>query len=299
MGKCIVSTRSAGGEIVIFTHNEGVLDYLQRYTLLAITKSPGTQGARAGSGFRPVGEGLLSGRPLALGQHGAGLLTGDGVHQVVAEEDLRRSGTGRTVLSDIVGTDVDGGGGRRGDHLDGHSLAVGTGHTVGLTLGGFDDELQVGHVCRDTGQREGEGLTLAGNGCCTGILDTDECRRILNGSSAAGNDPVVQTGEQVGAGNLGLGAKHRTSLLREGQLVPGEDLGTRQALPLGGELLEDALDLGLVSSTDRAAVTPVTDVLAALHLSGRNALGAAAHLLEGDGRNVLHKRLSFRRLSKK
>ena len=100
---------------------------------------------------------LFTGSPLALGQHGTGLLAGCTVDQVVAEEDLRRCSAGSTVLGGIVGRDVHGRGGRGGDHLDGHSLAVGAGHTVGLAFGGLDDELQVGHVRRDTGQREGEG----------------------------------------------------------------------------------------------------------------------------------------------
>ena len=239
---------------------------------------------------------LLTGSPLALGQHGAGLLAGGTVDQVVAEEDLRCCSAGGAMLGDIVGADVHCRGGRGGDHLDGHSLAVSTGHTVGLAFGGFDDELQVGHVRRDTGQREGEGLTLAGDGRSAKILDTHKCGRISEGGTAAGDDPVVQPGVQVGTGDLGFGAEDGTSLLREGQFVPGEDLVIAQALPLGSELLENALDLSLVSGADRATITAVADVLAALHLSGRNALGAAAHLLEGDGRNVLHNSLSFRKL---
>ena len=49
----------------------------------------------------------------------------------------------------VVGTYVHLGGGRVGDGLDGHSLAVRAGYTVGLTLGGLDDlddEHKVGHV---------------------------------------------------------------------------------------------------------------------------------------------------------
>ena len=188
--------------------------------------------------------GLLTGSPLALGQHGSGLLAGGTVDQVVAEEDLRGCCAGGAVLGDIVGADVHSRGGRGGDHLDGHGLSVSTGHTVGLAFRDLDDELQVGHVRRDTGQREGEGLTLAGDGRCTRVLDTHECWRILQRSTAASDDPVVQAGEQVGAGDLGLGAEDTAAFLRKGQLVPGENLGARQALPLGGELFENALDLG-------------------------------------------------------
>ena len=107
------------------------------------------------------------------------------------------------MLGDIVGADVHSRGGRGGDHLDGHGLAVSTGHTVGLAFRGLDDELQVGHVRRDTGQREGEGLTLAGDGGGAGVLDTDECRGIADGGAAAGDDPVVEPGVQVAAEDLG------------------------------------------------------------------------------------------------
>ena len=107
------------------------------------------------------------------------------------------------MLGDVVGADVDCGGGRGGDHLDGHGLAVGAGDAVGLAFGGLDDELQVGHVRRDTGHGEGEGLTLAGDGGGAGVLDTDECRRIADGGAAAGDDPVVEPGVQVAAGDLG------------------------------------------------------------------------------------------------
>ena len=44
-----------------------------------------------GSGIRPGAQRLCAGGPLDFGQHGAGFLTGAGVHEVVAEEDLRRS----------------------------------------------------------------------------------------------------------------------------------------------------------------------------------------------------------------
>ena len=73
---------------------------------------------------------LFAGSPLALGQHDTGLLAGCTVDQVVAEEDLRRCSAGSTVLGGIVGRDVHGRGGRGGDHLDGHSLAVSAGHTI-------------------------------------------------------------------------------------------------------------------------------------------------------------------------
>ena len=116
-----------------------------------------------GLGLRP-GEGrLLAGGPLAFGEHGAGLFAGGGIDQVVAEEDLRGCCAGGAMLGDVVGADVDCGGGRGGDHLDGHGLAVGAGDTVGLAFGGLNDKLEVGHVGRDAGHGEGEGFTLAGD----------------------------------------------------------------------------------------------------------------------------------------
>ena len=77
------------------------------------------------------------------------------------------------MLCDVVGADVDGRGGRGGDHFDGHGLAVGAGDAVGQAFGGLNDELEVGHVGRDAGHGEGEGLALAGDGGGAGVLDTD------------------------------------------------------------------------------------------------------------------------------
>ena len=45
------------------------------------------------------------------------------------------------------------------------------------------------------------------NGGAGRVLDAHECGRVLHGSAAAGDDPVVEPSEQVGAGDLGLGAK--------------------------------------------------------------------------------------------
>lgn len=45
-----------------------------------------------------------------------------------------------TVLGHVVGTDVDGGCGGFLNELDAGGLAVGTGDTVGLAFGGFDDQ---------------------------------------------------------------------------------------------------------------------------------------------------------------
>ena len=236
---------------------------------------------------------LGSSGPGGLRQHHARLLTGGGVDVVVAEENLRSRSAGSAILGHVIGTDVDCGGGRLFDHLDLCGLAVGTAHAVGLTFGGLDDQENAAVVGQGLVQLKGEGFTLAHDSGRGRVLYTHERGRGGLRRAAAGDNPVVQTGEEVRTGNLTLGAEDAAGLLAQGEFVPGEDLVVRQAPPHGGETLENALNLGLVRSTDAAAVTAVADVLAALHFSGRNALGAAAHLLEGDGRNVLHKRLSL------
>ena len=268
------------------------------------TKSPGTRGARAGSGFSHVDwrwlvafarvfVAVISSGPLALRQHGAGLLAGRAVDVVVAEEDLRGGSAGGAELGHVVRVDVDGGVGGLFHKLDGRCLAVGTGYAIGLAFGGLDDQEDTAVVSELLVQLEGEGVTLADDGGAGGILHTHQLGRVHLGLAAASDDPVVQAGEQVGSGDLGLGAEDAAAFLREGQLVPGEDLGGGQRLPHGGQTLEHTLDLGLVGGTYGATVTAVADVLAALHLCSGHALGAAAHLLEGDGRNVLHSGLGF------
>ena len=234
--------------------------------------------------------------PGGFSQHDARLLTGGAVDIVVAEEYLRGGSAEGTVLGHVVGTDVDGGCGGFLNELDAGGLAVGAGDTVGLAFGGFDDQEDSAVVGKSLVQLEGEGVTLAHDGGGGRVLHAQEGGRYENRLSAASDDPVVQAGEQVGAGDLGTGAENTAALLGEGQLVPGKDVVVREGLPHGGEPLEDALDLSLVGSADGAAISAVADVLPVLHLSGSHALGGSAHLLEGDGRNVLHNRLSFRKL---
>ncbi len=190
--------------------------------------------------------------PLDFCQHGAGLLAGAGVDVVVAEEDLRGRSAGGAVLGHVVRTDVDGLGGGLFHELDAGGLGVGAGHTVRLAFGGLDDQVDAAVVGEGLVQLEGEGLTLADDGGAGGVLHTDELGRSHGGLATAGDDPVVETGEQVGAADLGLGAQDAAAFLREGQLVPGEDLGGGQALPHGGKTLEHALDLGLFGSADGA-----------------------------------------------
>ena len=173
---------------------------------------------------------------------------------------------------------------------------MGTGDTVGLAFGGFDDQEDAAVVGEGMVELEGEGVTLAHDGGGGRVLHAHEGGRYENRLSAASDNPVVQAGEQVGAGDLGTGAENTAALLGEGQFVPGEDVVVREGLPHGGEPLEVALDLGLVGSADGAAVSAVADVLLVLYLSGSHALGGSAHLLEGGRRDVRHKRLSFRKL---
>jgi len=79
---------------------------------------------------------------------------------------------------------------------------VGAGDTVGLAFGGFDDQEDAAVVGEGLVELEGEGVTLAHDGGGGRILHTQEGRRNENRLAAAGDDPVVQTGEQVGAGDL-------------------------------------------------------------------------------------------------
>ena len=154
------------------------------------------------------------------------------------------------MLGDVVGADVHIGGGRGGDQFDLYGLAVGAGDNVGLAFGGLDDQEDAAVVSEGLVQLEGEGVTLADDGGAGGVRYPQEGGRYENRLAAAGDDPVVQAGEQVGAGDLGAGAEDTAALLGESQLVPGKDVVVREGLPHGGEPLEDALDLGLVGSAD-------------------------------------------------
>lgn len=236
---------------------------------------------------------LLASGPDDGGQHNAGLFAGDAVDEVVAEEDLGSACAQDAVLGLVVGLDVHGRGADGVDHLDLGRLAVSAAYTVGLTLGGLDDQLEVGHGCRGGLQLEGEGAAGADNLAGTGSLDAHESGRRGDSRTATGDDPVVQAGEQVRAADLALGTKDGTGLLREGELVPGEDLLVGETAPHSGKSLENTLDLGLVAGAYTAAVSAVADILAVLDLCCGHALGAAAHLLEGDGWNVLHSGLGF------
>ena len=163
---------------------------------------------------------------------------------------------------------------------------MGAAYAIGLTFGGFDDQEDAAVISESLVQLEGKGIALAHDGGAGRVLHTQERGRGHLGLAAASDDPVIEAGEEVGAGDLGTGSQDRTALLAEGKLVPREDLLVGECFPHGGQALENALDLGLVGSADATAVPAVADVLPVLHFSGSHALGGSAHLLEGDGRNV-------------
>lgn len=120
------------------------------------------------------------------------------------------------------------------------------GHTVRLALGGLDDQIDAAVVGQRLIQLEGEGVTLSHDGGAGRVLDAQESRRHNHRLAAASDNPVVQAGEQVGSGDLGTGAEDAAALLRERELVPGENVLVGESLPHGGQTLENTLDLGLV-----------------------------------------------------
>lgn len=197
-------------------------------------------------------------------EHGAGLLAGAAVLIVVAEENLGGRSAGSAVLGHVIRTDVDGGSGWLLHHLDGRSIRVSAAYTVGLTFGGLNHEGDAAVVSEGLVQFEGEGLALAHDGGRGRILYAQKRRRHEDRRAAAGDDPVIEPEEQVGTGDLPLGAKNGTGLLRKGQFVPREDVRVGKRLPHGRKTLENSLDLGLVGSPDTAAVPAVADVLAVL-----------------------------------
>ena len=89
--------------------------------------------------------------------------------------------------------DVDG-----GIVLDAGGLAVSAGDTVGLAFGGLDYQEDAAVVGEGLVKLEGEGVTLADDGDGGRVLHTQEGGRYKNRLAAAGDDPVVQAGEQVG-----------------------------------------------------------------------------------------------------
>ena len=124
----------------------------------------------------------------------------------------------------VGGADVLDGGVGFVDHGDGDGLGVGAGDAVALAFGGLDDELDAAVVGEGLVQLEGEGVTLADDRRGRRSLDADEGRGFGERIAAAGYDPVVEACVEVGAGDLGGGAKDGASLLGESELVPSQDL---------------------------------------------------------------------------
>ena len=182
-----------------------------------------------------------SGCPLGLGQHHAGLLAGPGVDVVVAEEGLRGRSAGSAVLGHIVSTDVDDGGVWLLDQFHGGGLAVGAGHAVGLAFGSLNDQEDTAVVGDGLVQFEGEGVAAANHGGPGRVLHAHQLGRSHLGLAAADDNPVVEAGEEVGTGDLCLGAQHGTAFLGEGQFVPGEQLGLLAKDRLTGGMLRQFL----------------------------------------------------------
>ena len=96
---------------------------------------------------------------------------------------------------------------------------MGAAYAIGLTLGGLNHEEDAAVVGQGLVQLEGEGLTLAHDGGAGRILHTQERGRGHLGLAAASDDPVIEAGEQVGAGDLGAGSEDTAALLAQGKLV--------------------------------------------------------------------------------
>lgn len=141
---------------------------------------------------------------LGLGQRRDGALSGRAVDEEVAEEDLRSSSAEGAVLGLVVGLDVDCGIGRLFDHLDLGGLCMSAGHTVALAFGGLDHEEDTAVVGQGLVELEGERLVGADHGRGGWRFHTNEAPRGDHHLAAAGDNPEVQTGEQVGTEILAL-----------------------------------------------------------------------------------------------
>ena len=168
---------------------------------------------------------LLIGQ-LGLGQHFSGLLTSNGVHVEVLEEDLGATGGRSASLGVVLGLDVDGRSHRSVRVVEGCSLVVGTGDTVALRVGCLDDELQVGHIGGDAVQGEGHRGGGEDDSRPGGCLDTGEGRHGGHNLATAVQDPVVEPHEEVphdpedlpngqsGIGRLPLSVSLRATFIR-------------------------------------------------------------------------------------
>ena len=214
-------------------------------------------------------------RQLTLHEDISRLLTGGGVDVEVLEEDLGQTGGRSAALGVVLGLDVDGrvhGGVRV---IEGGRLAVSTGDTVALGLGSLDDELEVGHAVGNAREGEGHRGTGDDHSCGCGSIDAAEGGRSGKHIATAIHDPIVEAEEEVGTGDLALGAKDGLALGGIGRSVPGEDLLVGETVPSLRKLLEDGLHGRLVGGAGSAAITTVADVLASAGLGRGYALCGA------------------------
>ena len=98
--------------------------------------------------------------------------------------------------------DVDGGIGGFLNEFDAGGLSVGAGDTVGLPFSGLNHQENAAVIGEGLVKLEGEGVTLVDDGVGGGVLYAQEGGRHENRLAAAGDDPVVPAGEQVGGGDL-------------------------------------------------------------------------------------------------
>lgn len=166
--------------------------------------------------MRPGGLVAFDDGVLGLGQHRDGAFSGRAVDQEVTEEDLRGGCAERTVLGLVLRLDIDGGVGGFLLHVDLRGLCMGAGHTVGLAFGSLDDEEDAAVVSGSLVKLEGESLVGAHDSCRGGRFYAREGRRGHHYLAATGDDPVIEAGEQVRPGDLGLGSEDGTAFLREG-----------------------------------------------------------------------------------
>lgn len=196
----------------------------------------GVSGKSPAPAFFDAGAGL-SCRGLRCGgvdrhvEHLSGLLSRGGVDEEVLHEHLWCGLSGLAEEGGVVAEDVEGGVDDLAYTSDLDCLGVGVGDAVGLGCGGHDDELQSGDVRGDGGKLEGEcsfGKFYGGFRRC---LHSCELGRVGEGLSSAADDPEVEAGVEVGAGDLRCRPEDAASLLGCGHGGPCEDLLVGQAPP--------------------------------------------------------------------
>ena len=145
---------------------------------------------------------LLAGRLVFLkggeDEHFAGLLSGDCVHEEILDEHFRTGSVRNSVLLVVVFLEIVHFCDRLKWTADLNSLAVCTGDTVALRSGSLDDELQILDSLRLALKLESELRRSQRDHSLSRSLYALEGRRIGDGLTAAGNDPVVQARIEIG-----------------------------------------------------------------------------------------------------